>query len=341
MVDEGIDRRFEALGITEKWGDVTKKDPRDWKIRDGSNERLDLHAARFASTRRTPRRDTTRTNAITTPESDETPPLATSVEDLARLTADPSWPRRIVIATLLALVITALEAIVAFWHHPYDAPPEHVVATTIVLERARPTPRPTPTPVATPTPTPPPLVRATFAPVTERAAPRAHVPAGGTSAVRPRVVHPVHPQRAAAAAPGNGEGAGSDVGTGNGAGAGAGSGGTGSGAVDADAPCGYVDFIPSESPKIVGSISYETIRATVHYPDGHSESDDFPYPWVYSDWMNTDPWSPLNVAKNNLTVFAQLPPPGADTHRYNDVIRYILDHTTPSGHTVLQPCPKL
>jgi hypothetical protein len=126
---------------------------------------------------------------------------------------------------------------------------------------------------------------------------------------------------------------------GNDAGAGSGTGGSGAGAIDADAPCGYVDFIPSESPKIVGNVAYETIRATVHYPDGHSDSEEFPYPWVYSDWMDTDPWSPINVRRSNTVVFAQMPPPGSDTRRYNEVVRYILDHTNPNGSTVLQPCP--
>jgi hypothetical protein len=60
---------------------------------------------------------------------------------------------------------------------------------------------------------------------------------------------------------------------------------------------------------------------------------------VYADYMDADPWSPLNVRKTNLVVSAQLPPPGSDTHRYPELIRYILDHSTPAGRTILQPCP--
>jgi len=124
------------------------------------------------------------------------------------------------------------------------------------------------------------------------------------------------------------------------AGAGNGTGGSGAGAIDADAPCGYVEFVPTDPPKIVGDVASETISAMVHYPDGHTESEELPYPWVYSDWMDTDPWSPINIRRvPKPTVFAQLPPPGSDTHRYNEVVRYILDHTNPNGSTVLQPCP--
>jgi hypothetical protein len=240
------------------------------------------------------------------------------------------------VSIVLAIAITALEVVVAFRHTSLDVAPERSVPTNVVLERAAPTPRPVP--AATPTPPPPP-VRATAAPVPERAAPRARHAAGGTSVARPPAPHPVHPAVAAGALPGNGAGSGTGPGAGDDTGAGAGTGGAGSGAIDADVPCGYVEFIPSEAPKIAGNVSSETVRATVHFPDGHTESEDFPYAWVYADWMNTDPWSPVNVTKRDLTIPAQLPPPGTDTHRYNEVIRYILDHTGPTGRTLLQPCP--
>ncbi len=249
------------------------------------------------------------------------------------------------IAIILAILITALEAAIAAWHWPATpVPPEHVVATTIVLERAPPTPRPTPAPTPTPVPTtiPTPLVHVTVAPV-QRAAPPQQHHAGGASAVVQPVRHPmVHHTRTApraVAALGDGAGSGSGVGDDAGSGAGNGTGGSGTGLVDAQ-PCGEVDFLPNEAPRIVGDVSYETIRATVRYPDGHRASDVFPYPWVYADWMDTDPWSPLNVRKANEVAFAQLPPPGENPQRYSDVIRYILDHTTSAGHTILQPCPR-
>ncbi len=249
---------------------------------------------------------------------------------------------------VLAVVVTALEVILAgrSWP-PAAAPPERIVASTVVLERAAPTPSPTPRP--RPTPPPAPVVHVTPAPA-ERAAPAALHHAGGVSAAAPRAEHPIvhravtRPKATGtsgvALAPGRGTGAGSGSGTGDdaGSGAGDGSGGDGMGAVNADVPCGDVDFVPDDKPRIVGDVSYETIRATVHYPDGHQDSDDFPYPWVYADYMDADPWSPLNVRKTT-TIAAQLPPPGSDTHRYPELIRYILDHTTPAGWTILQPCP--
>ena len=255
-----------------------------------------------------------------------------------------------VASVILAVAITALEAVVAVWHWPVHAVvAERVVATTVVLERAAPTPRPTPRPTPVATPTPAPRVRVTTAPV-QRAAPHTQRHAGGTSAAAPRTKHPVvhHtvtlPKAAGVTgvelAPGSGTGAGNGSGTGDaGSGAGNGTGGSGTGAVDADAPCGYVEFIPDALPKIVGSTAYETIRATVHYPDGHTASDNFPYPWVYADYMDTDPWSPPNERRGGDIAYAQLPPPGADAHRYPEIVRYILDHTNATGHTLLQPCP--
>ncbi len=262
-------------------------------------------------------------HAISTPYTDPPPD-------------DPGRTRRVIVSIVLAIAITALEVVVAFRHASFDVPAERTVSTNVVLERAPPTPRPVPT--ATPTP-PPPLPRATIALVPQHAAPRTSHVAGGTSVVRPPAPQPVHPEVAAGGLPGTGAGSGSGPGTGEDAGAGNGTGGTGTAAVDVDAPCGYVEFVPSEAPKIAGNVSYETVSATVHFPDGHTESEDFPYAWVYADWMNTDPWSPVNVRKNDLTIPAQLPPPGADTRRYNEVIRYILDHTGPTGRTLLQPCP--
>jgi hypothetical protein len=296
-------------------------------------------------------RATNRTSAITTPPADDTP-FAPSVDDLDRLTDDPGRPRRFVIAIGLALAITVLELLVVMRPRTSDTPrPEPTLVANVALERAAPTPRPTSRPTPRPTPTPAPVAVATTAPVAQRAAPPARRHAGGVSAAAPRAPRPiVHrivlPKTAGvsgvARSPGSGSGTGSGSGVGNdtGSGAGEGTGGAGTDAVNANVPCGYVDFMPDDNPRIVGNVSYETIRATVHYPDGHTGSDDFPYPWTYNDYMDTDPWSPLNVRRNNLYVPAQLPPPGADTRRYSDLIRYILDHTNANGGTVLQPCPQ-
>jgi len=249
-------------------------------------------------------------------------------------------------------VITVLELLIVMRPRTNDTPrPEPTLVANVVLERAAPTPRPTRRPTPRPTPVPAPLAVATTAPVLQRAAPPVRRHEGGVSAAAPplprRVLHLVTLPKATgvsgvARAPGSGSGAGSGTGVeeGTGSGAGDGSGGVGTNAVNANVPCGYVAFIPDADRRVEGNVAYETIRATVHYPDGHTESDDFPYPWVYSDYMDTDPWSPINMRRNDLYPHAQLPPPGANTRRYSELIRYILDHTNADGGTMLQPCPQ-
>jgi hypothetical protein len=116
-------------------------------------------------------------------------------------------------------------------------------------------------------------------------------------------------------------------------------GGTGNAAVNADQPCGEVEFIPDDAPRYRGTTAAETIRATVRFADGHVESAEFPYPWIYPDAADTDPWSPHNVGNPDFPAHAQLPPAGTGTGRFPELIRYILDHTRPNGTTVLQDCP--
>ena len=179
----------------------------------------------------------------------------------------------------------------------------------------------------------------TFAPV-QRAAPRAeHASGGGHAApsrqphVAPSAVNVAGSGGVAGPGPGSGEGAGEGSDLGNGAG------GTGSGTVNADAPCGSVDLIPFQAPDHGGTITYEHVRATVSFPDGHTESDEFPYRWAYADPAN-DPWSRQNLPDERFVTRVQLPAPGTDTSRFPDVIRYILDHTRSDGTTVLQECPR-
>jgi hypothetical protein len=122
-------------------------------------------------------------------------------------------------------------------------------------------------------------------------------------------------------------------------GTGNGTGGTGSGQVNADAPCGSVDLIPFEAPTHSGALTFEHVRATVTFPDGHSQSEEFPYPFGYAD-PDADPWSPRNMPNPDFVTRVQLPPPGANIGRYAEVIRYILDHTRSDGTTILQECPR-
>jgi len=265
---------------------------------------------------------------------------------------DPGRGRRYALSYALAIPIVGLLLVIAALMRPPHADAPETLGPTAFVTIEHATPRPTAPPTAPPTPVPTPLPHAVSARVPERAAPRAVRASGGgrlapsPSPHRALAKHPAQPKAALASGSsladgtGDGDGSGDGMGAGAGGGAGTGTGGSGADDTDADAPCGAVDFIPREAPRIVNGTSYEEITATVHFPDGHAESSDFPYPWVYPDADVTDPWSSANLRRANLTVRAQLPPPDADTHRYPDVIRYILDHTRSNGSTVLQECPK-
>jgi hypothetical protein len=253
---------------------------------------------------------------------------------------DPGRLRRYAIALPSAIVLTLLFFALGFLRPPETPAGVRPDVTSIALERRVPVARPTPT---RPPPPPPPR-RVAIAEVPQRAAPQAARVPGGAPAPAAQPVHkaltsvPV----AAATAAGNGTGPGTGPGPAEGTGdAGpVGTGGTGTAAVDADAPCGSVDFIPDDAPRRAGGTAYETIRATVRFPDGHSASALFPYAWVYPDATNTDPWSPRNLREPDFPARAQLPPPGTDLRRYPAVIRYIIEHTRADGTTVLQECPK-
>jgi len=268
------------------------------------------------------------------------------------LSDDPGRARRFAIAIPSALVITA--AFVVFAHSQNDdrMPAERTPVLTVVFERRLPTPRPTPRPTPKPTPrpsprpTPPPLPKVTQAPVPQRVGkPVVHHAIGGAHAAQRALPQLAPPKTSAApvAAGGSGTSIAAGIGAGSGSGNGTGAGDSGTGAdvnVNASAPCGFDDLIPFEAPDRNGTITYEHIRATVTYPDGHTESAEFPYRWSYRD-PSDDPWSPHNMNDPNFPTRVQMPPEGADESRFPEVIRYILDHTRrETGTTTLQECPK-
>jgi hypothetical protein len=106
----------------------------------------------------------------------------------------------------------------------------------------------------------------------------------------------------------------------------------------ADAPCGFVEFIPAGRSRYVEGTALETIKATVSFTDGHRESAVFPYSWRYPNGEKTDPWSDTNLRRPDFAVTLQLPPPGADVNAFPPLIQYILKHTGPEGYTDLQEC---
>jgi len=279
---------------------------------------------------------------------------------------DFQHPRtRMVVAFALAIAIH--EVVLGFVHLPSrpSNTEEVAVTTKIVFEKPlptpRPTPKPTPTPAATQPPTPPPRVtpppHATAAPVQQVAGrakgrPAKHRGGGAHRAiVKTKTGRYVNPLAA-----GSGTGTSTGAGSGNAPGAGGGLGGNGSGTVgngngtvNANTPCGSVVFTPRDAPRYNNGTAFETVIATVTYPDGHTEQERFPYPWVYPNGEVNDPWSSTNLRKADEMaraggpdpeVPAQLPPPGTDTSGYPTVIQYILTHTDAGGFTSLRPCPK-
>jgi hypothetical protein len=254
----------------------------------------------------------------------------------------PAWTgdpvARFIVAVPSAIAITLLCFALGRCQPADRTLPERTVATTVVLERAAPTPPPTPRP--TPPPTLPPVPKVTLAPIPQRAAPHAVRASGGGHAA-PRTRPHLAPPAVVVAGSGGGVGTGAGAGEGAGSagGSGNGTGGTGSGSVNADAPCGSVDLIPFQSPDHSGSTTFEHVSATVTFPDGHQQSENFPYRWSYTD-PGADPWSPQNMPNANFITRVQLPPPGANTSRFPELIRYILDHTRADGTTILQECPR-
>jgi hypothetical protein len=248
--------------------------------------------------------------------------------------------RRFAVAVPSAIVITALCFALGRCQPADRSVAETAPPTTVVLERPAPTPRLTPRP-PTPPPTLPPVPRVTVAPVPQRAAPRAIRASGGGHAApkpHPQVVLPSVIIAGSGGGGGAGVGAGSGEGAGDAGGSGNGTGGSGSGTVNADAPCGKVELIPFQAPDRSGRIAYEHIVATVTFPDGHTQSDEFPYRWAYADPAD-DPWSSINMSNPDFPTRLQQPPPGTDVSRYSETIRYILNHTRSDGTTILQDCP--
>jgi hypothetical protein len=276
---------------------------------------------------------------------------------------DIQRPRtRMIVAIALAVAIH--EVVLSLMHVPSRPAnsEEAAVTTKIVFETPRPTPRPTPTPKPTQPPTPPPRITpaphvtvAAIAQVAGRAKghPAPHRGGGARHAkAKAKKATTYANPKAAGAGTGTstGQGSGDTPAVGGGLGGqGSGTSGNGNGSVNADTPCGFVDFAPYEAPRYRNGTAYEPIQAKVTFPDGHTQSEKFPYPWIYPDGEQNDPWSDTNLRKAQSQVrpggeppeaLLQLPPPGADTSNYPSLIQYILSHTDANGYTVLKPCPK-
>jgi hypothetical protein len=262
---------------------------------------------------------------------------------------------RMIVAVSLA--VAAHEILIGLLHGPGPHPDRESEAQTtrIVFETPRPTPTPRPTAKPTPTPqppTPPPRItpppHSTPAPVQQVAGRAKGHPArlqgGGAHKAIAKAITGKHANpRAAGSGTGTSTGHGSGIkpGTGGGLGGnGSGDAGTGNGAVNANTPCGFVEFRPHGAPRYSNGTAYETIRATVSYPDGHTETAEFPYRWVYPNGEQNDPWSDTNLRKGDFPVTLQTPPPGSDVSSFSPIVQYILKHSDQGGYTDLPNCPK-
>lgn len=251
-------------------------------------------------------------------------------------------------AAAFAIAVVLVTAMLAVVRPTVPTAREVVLPVQVVFERPvravpRPTPRPRPQAAVVRTP-PAPAAR----PRTVARAPVAHrAPAVVVPPRAPAVVAvaagPVETNAPAAIGTDPGTDAGTSAGITGGEAAGTGASAGGSGAADegatVDRPCGSVEFVPVAPARRVRDTAYEMIRAIVHYRDGREATGTFPYPWVYPDGERSDPWSQVNLLfARHAPVAAQLPPPGSDPAGFPPLIRFVLDHTTPQGRTVLESC---
>jgi hypothetical protein len=103
-------------------------------------------------------------------------------------------------------------------------------------------------------------------------------------------------------------------------------------------PCGYVSFIPTGAPRVVNGTMYERISVRVSFSDGHTETAEFPYSWIYPNGEQTDPWSTTNLRRNDFVTTMQLPPAGTDVKTLPPVLQYVIAHTSVNGYTDLRSC---
>ena len=266
---------------------------------------------------------------------------------------DTEYRRRLVIAFAIAIALHEIAAAFFHWSHSNTEQPERIATTFVIHIQRRPTPRPTPHLFPTPKPiaTPRVVVKVNPAPAAPKAA--AHKRGAAKSIAHtvhhtPRIVHIAVPKIAHAGPgltrSGSGIGAGgTSQGSGTGSGGqgnGTGSGGRGTGQYAApNEPCGYVEFIPHAEPEFdKGSGGFrESIRMTVHYPDGHSDATNLDWKWYYPSEA-TDPWSDQNLKNPNFPTTFQRPPPDKAANE-PQIVQYVMQHSTPEGYTLLKECP--
>ena len=263
--------------------------------------------------------------------------------------------RRLLLGFALAVAIHEIIAGVFPWHSHTAAPTPKETITIAKLTRIEHRPRPTPKPTPHPTPKPTPV-------------PKVHTKVIAETHVKPHIVNPGNPsqrqhiKRIASArplvhtryhskpatihVPTGGHGAGTSTkakaetgGIGPG-GTGTGESGTGQGtggAPQAHEPCGFVEFLPSQQPRIdqaTGRI-WEYVSIRVHFPDGTQDTVDLDYPFYYPS-ESEDPFLP---GHDNIPAAFQFPPPDKRASEPS-LVQYVIQHTSSDGYTLLRDCPK-
>lgn len=271
---------------------------------------------------------------------------------------DTEYGRRVTIAFAIAIALHELAA--AFFHsrQPAQETPERITVAYIAHIERLATPKPTPRPIVHIRPrvitTPHAVAPVNPAPAAPK---RATQPEGAAKSIAhtvhhaPRIVPVVVPRIARGGAgvakrPGGTGAGGTAKGTGTGAGGqgnGTGAGGRGNGNggyAAANEPCGYVEFVPNAEPiydKSSGAFK-ETIKMTVHYPDGHDESTRLDWLWYYPSEA-ADPWSAQNLRLHPNAPVPFQQPPSDKAPNEPPIVQYVVQHSTPAGLTLLKDCP--
>ena len=225
--------------------------------------------------------------------------------------------------------------------NPATAPPEREIVTRVQVLRIvrRPVVKAAQQPVATQPPVSTPLpqrVREIASAVEGRPRPR-HDPAPPRAAAAQR--YGAKPVWDVGAGTGAGQLAAAQTGTALGSGSASGAQGTGSGPATGSEPCGFVEFSDPHGsafdPRTRGF--YVDVRMRVHFADGTSQSLVLDYPWYYAS-ESANPWSDANLRDPNFPTRFQ-PPPQGKLGNEPELVRYVIDHSTPEGLTLLRDCP--
>ncbi len=222
-------------------------------------------------------------------------------------------------------------------------PREEIVSRMqIATLSVRSTPAPTPTPLP---PAPAPqwvaaLSKAVASPAAaspSRARPAARAAAVARNSARLTATRPIWDVAAARKSAFATDAGNATTSAGNASGAGTqGSGGATGGAP----PCGYVTFSDPHGSHYDARTHgfWVDIRMSVHFADGSAQSMVLDYPWYYPSEA-ANPWSDRNLNDPRFPTRFQ-PPPSEKIADEPQLVKYVMEHSTPEGTTLLRDCPE-